>query len=123
MSRCGPSRSTSSATATSTPPSRSSPAAIPETLLDRLSTASKVDDDINATLAAHEAEQANLTDMQRTAAAEVAALAEQERKLAALKKDLQSKVDAAQALVLQLTAAQRAALEAADGDKRQLGSE
>lgn len=89
----------------------------PETLLDRLSTASKVDDDINATLAAHEAEQANLTDMQRTAAAEVAALAEQERKLAALKQLLQSKVDAAQALVLQLTAAQRAALEASDGDK------
>jgi len=89
----------------------------PETLLDRLSTASKVDDDINATLAAHEAEQANLTDMKRTAAAEVAALAEQERKLAALKQLLQSKVDAAQALVLQLTAAQRTALEAADGAK------
>ncbi|HSK32793.1 MAG TPA: NlpC/P60 family protein [Propionicimonas sp.] len=86
----------------------------PETLLDRLSTASKVDDDINATLAAHEAEQANLTDMQRTAAAETSALGEQEQKLAALKKLLESKVDAAQALVLQLTAEQRAALEAAD---------
>ena len=87
----------------------------PETLLDRLSTASKVDDDINATLAAHEAEQANLTDMQRTAAAEVAALAEQEQKIAALKKDVQDKVDAAQALVLQLTAADREALNQADG--------
>jgi cell wall-associated NlpC family hydrolase len=87
----------------------------PETLLDRLSTASKVDDDINATLAAHEAEQANLTDMQRTAAAEVAALAEQEQKLAAMKKDLQDKVDAAQALVLQLTNEERAALDAAEG--------
>ena len=86
----------------------------PETLLDRLSTASKVDDDINATLAAHEAEQANLTDMQRTAAAELAALAEQERKLAALKELLKSKVDAAQALVLQLTEEQRAALKAVD---------
>jgi peptidoglycan DL-endopeptidase CwlO len=87
----------------------------PETLLDRLSTASKVDDDINATLAAHESEQANLTDMQRTAAAEVAALAEQEQKLAAMKKDLQDKVDAAQALVLQLTAAEREALNRAEG--------
>ncbi len=87
----------------------------PETLLDRLSTASKVDDDINATLAAHEAEQANLTDMQRTAAAEVAALAVQEQKIAALKKDVQDKVDAAQALVLQLTAADREALNQADG--------
>ena len=89
----------------------------PETLLNRLSTASKIDEDIKATLAAHEAEKANLTDMQRTAAAEVATLAEQEQKLAAVKQLLQSKVDAAQALVLQLTAAQRAALEAADGDK------
>jgi peptidoglycan DL-endopeptidase CwlO len=89
----------------------------PETLLDRLSTASKLDNDIQATLAAHEAEQANLTDMQRTAAAEVAALAEQEQKLEALKQQLQSKVDAAQALVLQLTREQRAALEAADGAK------
>jgi peptidoglycan DL-endopeptidase CwlO len=87
----------------------------PETLLGRLSTASKIDDDINATLAAHESEQANLTDMQRTAAAEVAALAEQEQKLAAMKKDLQDKVDAAQALVLQLTAAEREALNQADG--------
>ena len=87
----------------------------PETLLDRLSTASKVDDDINATLAEHEAEQANLTDMQRTAAAEVAALAEQEQKLAGMKKDLQDKVDQAQAVVLQLTNEQRAALDAADG--------
>ncbi len=87
----------------------------PETLLDRLSTASKVDDDINATLAAHEAEQANLTDMQRTAAAEVSALAAQEQKLAAMKKDLQDKVDAAQALVLQLTNEERAALDAAEG--------
>jgi cell wall-associated NlpC family hydrolase len=86
----------------------------PETLLDRLSTASKVDDDINATLAAHEAEQANLTDMQRTAAAETSALGEQEQKLEALKKLMESKVDAAQALVLQLTAEQRAALEATD---------
>jgi cell wall-associated NlpC family hydrolase len=86
----------------------------PETLLDRLSTASKVDDDINATLAAHEAEQANLTDMQRTAAAETSALGEQEQKLAELKKLMESKVDAAQALVLQLTAEQRAALEATD---------
>ncbi|MCA0297065.1 MAG: NlpC/P60 family protein [Actinobacteria bacterium] len=87
----------------------------PDTMLDRLSTADKVDQDMTATLAEHEAEQANLTDMQRTEAAENAALAEQEQKLAALKKDMQDKVDQAQALVLQLTAQQRAELEAADG--------
>lgn len=89
----------------------------PETLLDRLATATKVDQDRNATLAEHQAEQANLADLQRTAAAEVATLAEQERKLAELKQELQDKTDAAQALVLQLTNEQRAALEAADGGR------
>ncbi|MCC6498265.1 MAG: C40 family peptidase [Propionibacteriaceae bacterium] len=87
----------------------------PDTLLDRLSTASKVDQDMNDTLAEHQAEAANLADMKRTAAAETDALAEQEQKLAALKEQLQAKVDAAQALVLRLTEEQRAALEAADG--------
>lgn len=87
----------------------------PDTLLNRLSTASKVDQDMNDTLAEHQAEQANLTDMQRTEAAEVTALADQEQKLAALKTEVQDKVDAAQALVLQLTQAQQAALDAADG--------
>lgn len=87
----------------------------PDTLLKRLSTANKVDQNMNDTLVQHQAEQANLVDMQRSADAEVAALAEQERKLAALKQQVQDKVDAAQALVLQLTNEQRAALDAADG--------
>ena len=87
----------------------------PETLLDRLATANKVDQNMNDTLVEHQAEQANLADLQRSAAAEVAALAEQERKLAALKQEVKEKTDAAQALVLQLTNEQRAALEAADG--------
>lgn len=87
----------------------------PETMLDRLSTADKVDQDMNATLAEHESEQANLNDMRRTEAAEATALSDQEQKLAALKKDVQDKVDQAQALVLQLTDQQRAELEAADG--------
>lgn len=87
----------------------------PDTLLDRLSTASKVDQDMNDTLAEHQAEAANLADMKRTAAAETAALAKQEQKLAGLKQQLKAKVDAAQALVLRLTEEQRAALEAADG--------
>ena len=87
----------------------------PDTMLDRLSTADKVGEDMKATLAQHEAEQANLTDMQRTEAAESAALAEQEQKVAALKKDVQEKVDQAQALVLQLTSRQRAELNDAEG--------
>ena len=87
----------------------------PETLLSRLSTATKVDQDMTDTLAEHQAEQANLTDMQRTEAAEAAALAVEEQKLAELKKQVESKVDEAQALVLQLTNEQRAALDAANG--------
>ncbi len=87
----------------------------PNTMLDRLSTADKVDQDMNATLAEHQAEQANLADMQRTEAAEIAALNDQEQKLASLKKDVQDKVDEAQALVLQLTNQQREELNQADG--------
>lgn len=87
----------------------------PNTMLDRLSTADKVDQDMNATLAQHQAEQANLADMQRTEAAETAALTEQEQTLAQLKKDVQDKVDEAQALVLQLTSQQRDELNQADG--------
>lgn len=87
----------------------------PDTLLDRLSTVDKVDSDRNAVLAQHQAEQANLNDMRRTEVAETDALADQERRLAGLKKDLQAKVDQAQALVQQLTNQQIAELNAAEG--------
>jgi cell wall-associated NlpC family hydrolase len=87
----------------------------PSTMLDRLSTADKVDQDMDATLAEQQTEQANLADMQRTEAAEAAALSDQEQKLAALKQDVQDKVDQAQALVSQLTAQQQRELDAADG--------
>ncbi|MFT4108068.1 NlpC/P60 family protein [Propionicimonas sp.] len=87
----------------------------PDTMLDRLSTADKVDQDMSATLAEHQSEQANLADMQRTAAAETAALADQEKKLADLKQEVQDKVDQAQALVLTLTNQQQEELNRADG--------
>jgi len=87
----------------------------PSTMLDRLSTADKVDQDMNAVLAEHQAEQANLNDMQRTAAAETAALADQEQKLAELKQEVQDKVDQAEALVVQLTRQQQAELNQAEG--------
>ena len=48
----------------------------PSTLLDRLSTADKVDQDMKATLAEHQAEEANLADLKRAEAAEVDALAD-----------------------------------------------
>ena len=87
----------------------------PSTMLDRLSTADKVDQDMNAILAEHQSEQANLTDMQRSQIAESAALADQEQQLAAMKKDLQDKVDQTQALVLSLTTQQQEELNRAEG--------
>lgn len=87
----------------------------PDTLLDRLSTAEKVDADMNDTLAKHQAEQENLNDMRRTEADEVSALAASEQKLAAIKTELQAKADKAQTLVDQLTDQQLAELNAADG--------
>lgn len=67
----------------------------PDSLLDRLSTASRVDETMNSTLSEQQAAQANLDDMQRSAQAEVAALADQEKQLADLKKQIQGKVNAA----------------------------
>ncbi len=87
----------------------------PDSMLSRLSTASKVDQDMNDILAEYQAEQANLRDLQRTQAAEVAALAQQEQKLADLKKQMQEKYEAAEQQVRRLTAQERAALDAEDG--------
>lgn len=87
----------------------------PNTLLDRLSTADKVDQDMKATLAEHQAEQANLADLRRAESAEVDALAAQERKLEELKRAVQAKMDEAQALVLQLTNQQLEELRRAEG--------
>ncbi len=87
----------------------------PDTLLDRLSTVDKLDQDRENVLSRHQAEQANLNDLRRTEAAESAALGDEERRLAGLKTELQEKVDQAQALVLQLTNQQIEELNAADG--------
>jgi cell wall-associated NlpC family hydrolase len=70
---------------------------------------------MDAVLANQQAQQANLTDMQRSAEAEVAALADQEQKMADLKKQAQDKLSAAEAVLNTLTAQQQAALNASDG--------
>lgn len=70
----------------------------PDQLLDRLSTASKVDDTMAQLLSEQQTEQASLTDMKRSAQAEVTALADQEKKLSELKDKADAKVAEAQTL-------------------------
>ena len=70
----------------------------PDQLLDRLSTASKVDDTMAQLLSEQQTEQANLADMKRSAQAEVTALADQEDKLSELKDKADAKVAEAQTL-------------------------
>lgn len=70
----------------------------PDQLLDRLSTASKVDDTMSKLLSEQQTEQANLADMKRAAQADVAALADQEKQLSTLKDKADAKVAEAQAL-------------------------
>lgn len=70
----------------------------PDQLLDRLSTASKVDDTMAQLLSEQQTEQASLADMKRASQAEVTALADQEKKLSGLKDQADAKVAEAQTL-------------------------
>jgi peptidoglycan DL-endopeptidase CwlO len=88
----------------------------PDTLLDRLSTANKVDENMDKTLAEQEAAQANLSDMQRAAEAEVSALADEEKQLAQLKSEIDQKVNEAEGLVNTLSAADQADIDSSDGN-------
>lgn len=87
----------------------------PDSLLARLSTADKVDDNMESTLAEQQAQQASLDDMKRALDAEVQALADQEQKLADLKVQIDDSVKAAQLLYNQLDERERAALDADEG--------
>lgn len=87
----------------------------PDSFLDRLSTTSNVDATLNDTLQEHQSEQANLTDLKRTAEAEVAALAAEEKRLADLDADLKKRISEAEALVARMTEEERRQLAARDG--------
>ena len=87
----------------------------PETMMARLSTVDKVDADMKRVLADQQAEQANLTDMQRAAEAEVAALADQEQRMAELKKQADVKLAEAKQLYSTLSAAARSRINRSDG--------
>ncbi len=88
----------------------------PESLMSRLSTADKVDDNMESTLAEQQAQQASLDDLKRALDAEVQALADQEQKLADLKAQIDDSVKQAQLLYSQLDERERAALDSDEGD-------
>ncbi|MDQ7992292.1 MAG: NlpC/P60 family protein [Propionicimonas sp.] len=87
----------------------------PDAFLDRLSTTTNVDANMNSTLQEHQSEQANLTELKRAAAAEVTALAAEEERLAGLKADMEDRIDQAEALVTRMTEEERRQLAARDG--------
>jgi Cell wall-associated hydrolases (invasion-associated proteins) len=88
----------------------------PDSLLARLSTADKVDDNMESTLAEQQAQQASLDDLKRALDAEVQALADQEQKLAEMKKQIDLSVQEAQDLYNQLDEREQAALDSDEGD-------
>ncbi len=82
----------------------------PDGFLSQMSTARKVDENMNSLLQDFQAQQANLADLRRAADAEVAALAAQEQRMADLDDQLKTKMKESQALVDRLTQEQRTAL-------------
>jgi cell wall-associated NlpC family hydrolase len=87
----------------------------PEALLGQISTANKVDDNLNATLQEHQLQQATLEDMQRTLNSEVEALEAEEKRLSELEVEIKDKLAKAEALVDSLTAEALMALNTSDG--------
>ena len=85
----------------------------PDSFLGQLSTVSKVDQNMNDTLQSQQLEQARLESMKRGLDADVVALAAQEKAAADLNAQMVQKVADSQALLDQLTEAQRQALAAA----------
>lgn len=79
----------------------------PDSFLARMSTARKVDENMNSLLQDFQAQQANLADLRRSADAEVAALGQQEQQLSELDAQLKDKVRQSQALIDRLTQEQQ----------------
>lgn len=84
----------------------------PDSFLREISTARKVDENINTVLQEYQAEQAAVDDLRRAAAGELAARATIERRVAALEAQAKQKVAEAAAVLDRLSAEQRLALEA-----------
>jgi len=90
----------------------------PESFLADMSTMGKVDQNMNSLLQDYQAQQGNLADLQRAARDQVTTIATEEKRLSALKDQIDEKIRAGQALVAQLTEAERQRLEADDAVSR-----
>jgi cell wall-associated NlpC family hydrolase len=87
----------------------------PEALLGQISTANKVDENLNATLQEHQLQQATLEDMQRSLNSEVEALQAEEKRLSELEVEIKDKLAKAEQLVESLTMEALMALNTSDG--------
>lgn len=86
----------------------------PDAFLHQMSTAHKVDANMNSLLQDFQAQQANLADLRRSAAAEVTALAEEEQRLSRLGSELKQKLRESKDLVDRLTTEQLTRLSRGD---------
>ena len=84
----------------------------PESFMKQISTASKVDENMNDLLVRYQSEQANLVDLKRAADAEAAKATEAVQAMAKATEQAKAKLADQQALLSQLSAEQRAAVEA-----------
>ncbi|MFT3862103.1 NlpC/P60 family protein [Micropruina sp.] len=86
----------------------------PDAFLSDLSTMGRVDANLNSLLQDYQAQQANLSDLQRSANDQVTTLAAEERRFGALHDELEKKLLEGQRLVDQLTEQERQRLNADD---------
>ena len=86
----------------------------PDSFMRTLSTTRKVADNMNAVVQEYQAQQANLSDLKRSAEAEVATLAEAETESSRILEEGRRSEAAMSRTLNRLTAAERAALEAAE---------
>lgn len=87
----------------------------PDSFLSDMSTMGKVDQNMNSLLQDYQAQQANLTDLQRSARDQVTTMATEEKRLDALNDQLNAKIKEGQQLIDRLTEQERQRLNAGDG--------
>lgn len=86
----------------------------PDSFMQGLSTTQKVNENLNAVMQQYQQQYANLTDLKRSAEAEVAALAAEETRMADLDAQAKTRERAASRTLERLTAAERAAVHATE---------
>ena len=85
-----------------------------DSFMSQISTVEKVSENQNTVLQDFQEQQAALAELQHSSETDLATLAEQEQKLAELRKDSEAKIAESKQVLSRLTAAERAALAAAE---------